>query len=1027
MTALTSNELTRWRTSPAAFPVYAWVHKPAVVWAARVNQASFSYPLTSITYDTVTTGAYTDIRAGLTLCIGSTAGAWDLGRVRIKAPHGGSVADATKVYCQRVSQGNHDGEAAPVDNAYLTVYDLRMIWAKPPYITSTGVIYMEDDKPFSAAIHQMPVANAGPDVLKIVPVGTTSATVDFGQTPSTTPSPDYTITGYAWDFKDATPSSSSSAAPTGVSFPLGKRYISLTVTDSGGNTHTAYALVVVVNEADPDLLKGLNITQHIERIDGCSMAIDLATPLSVADYPAGTEVLVCTNVVADQEGLSDRQHMVFAGWLADEESSVTTERRFLERRTRLTLHSAADRLKALPLWKTTLMAKASPTTWAEMKSLSLDRLVVHFLHWHCSVLERVDLLPLDYTAWSLVYRIVGSSVPAGAFWEQLKQYVEAQAGSFVCDRYNRIGLRPDENLTPSVAQNTAMATATRTRDTTTRLDLTDADLSSLDTSYVRHPRYHWMWSEALYTNLLDYPAAPIPAFIIAPGPAPSQGAAEQRITEQVVISESEYRWREGNRYAARVNTMSGNIRATLVRPLSAIHPADVEYVGLTSDKAGGARVRGINAGRFLPVEVQYRYNHRQASREVVVTMEPEVVGWAAPTYVPPSSTGETPDLDLEFPPIEQPYNPGGGWLNKGTSRIFLPCTNGGAWTYNFGAGASTVWEYKSWVAFGAGLSAGVCTPDAFSYVGGGNTGAWVGFGNDRVYYVDLIARTWAHKSTFSTGGGLNIDSSILAEDFVVFARNEGFGSNTRVSVTVDNSTWNQQDITSGGVLSSRYPCAVFLSQRTPGKAWVQSRHASINYVSNVWVTTDYGATWNVETARNLTQMTGDGGWDQIYSPRTAQNPSELIWFAGGGTWANAFVRVNSTVQTDIRPSYGGYSWVPGEKRNGFSTAASDANRMLLAGTRWSSGGGGSLGGFQLFLTNGALGTPTWTPLANATGLNFGQCAIAGDNASTFYLWGGANGSNAAVAYSIDGGVTIVPQVGNLASFSPGKVVGLVGF
>ena len=195
----------------------------------------------------------------------------------------------------------------------------------------------------------------------------------------------------------------------------------------------------------------------------------------------------------------------------------------------------------------------------------------------------------------------------------------------------------------------------------------------------------------------------------------------------------------------------------------------------------------------------------------------------------------------------------------------------------------------------------------------------------------------------------------------------------------------------------------------------------------MYVTTDYGANWALETAVNLNQTTHDGGWDQIYSPRTAQNPSELIWFAGGGKYANAFVRVNNTTQTNIAPSYGGYNWVPCERRNSFSTAATDANRLLLAGTRWSGGGGGTLGGFQLFVTSNALGTPTWTPLGNSTGLNFTCCAIAGDSPNAFYLWGGANGTDAAIAYSGNGGASISSQVGNLSSFTPGKVIAIAGW
>src|SRR5690606_22965419 len=89
---------------------------PDTVFAAQVAQAAFSYPLAQVAYDGVTTGAYTDIRDGMTVLFGTSAGADDLGRSRIrKTPTSGVL------YIGRSSRGTRDGEVDLQDDAYITV------------------------------------------------------------------------------------------------------------------------------------------------------------------------------------------------------------------------------------------------------------------------------------------------------------------------------------------------------------------------------------------------------------------------------------------------------------------------------------------------------------------------------------------------------------------------------------------------------------------------------------------------------------------------------------------------------------------------------------------------------------------------------------------------------------------------------------------------------------------------------------------------------------------------------------------
>lgn len=121
-----------------------YVHSPEVVFTARVNMPSATYPIQDIVYDTVTTGVYTDMAPDMFFALGSTAGGDDYGRGRLRA-----MPTATTLKVGRSSQGTNDGELDVVNNAYITVYDDYRVHAKIPYITSTGVMYKDSDVPVS--------------------------------------------------------------------------------------------------------------------------------------------------------------------------------------------------------------------------------------------------------------------------------------------------------------------------------------------------------------------------------------------------------------------------------------------------------------------------------------------------------------------------------------------------------------------------------------------------------------------------------------------------------------------------------------------------------------------------------------------------------------------------------------------------------------------------------------------------------------------------------------------------------------
>ena len=81
MTTPTAGELTLLRTQPQRSKLYLSIFEPQTVFQARVNDAGAAKGDMVITYDAVTTGTYLDILGGMTVWVGSTAGARDKGSI----------------------------------------------------------------------------------------------------------------------------------------------------------------------------------------------------------------------------------------------------------------------------------------------------------------------------------------------------------------------------------------------------------------------------------------------------------------------------------------------------------------------------------------------------------------------------------------------------------------------------------------------------------------------------------------------------------------------------------------------------------------------------------------------------------------------------------------------------------------------------------------------------------------------------------------------------------------------------------
>ncbi|MDL1924321.1 hypothetical protein FBQ95_17090 [Chloroflexi bacterium CFX3] len=641
-----------WRTRPHSAEYYVTIVKPPIVFQALVNGASFTYPLAEVPFDTVTTGAYTDITAGQLVCFGSSAGKSDLGRQRIR-----KAATSTVLYIGWSSQGVRDGEVNLSDNIHITVYNLRMVWARTPRITEDGTIYKDFDLPFTEGTLPPPVANIGTGYAEFVNPSTSLITVNFVDGGSFATAQGATIKSRAWVFPGGTPASSTATNPGNVTFPAGFRYASLTVTDSNDKTHTAYAPIFGATPSGATRPVQCQITDHTRRAEGQRMSIRLLEDLPEDDYPDGALVMVWAaerygSSAGSLAGPTGRQHMVFVGWIDEEQHGVREARQGLTKNGTLELIDVGGRLDKLPGFPQEVARASIYTRWTELLSASapahIGRFVHYILHWHSTALTLADFVwgGTDYP-----FTILSSG--GQSLYAQANQRCEAIGHRLTCNAWGKLQIKPDPQL---------QAVADRT--STVIVSLTEADWLSAEYAHTRPPRAHWQYGAALLTSTTPYTEnfQPIPVFARAPGKAPGQGLSAPNNNYQLVRTPSELYTREGNRYAVRTNAAQGTFRIDLAHGGEAgIDPAEMEWIRFTVSSANRFR-RGLTFTneRFLPVEVQFRYDHQAGLRRASVVAERESSGTPAVDDPPPAQI-ETPGgweipifnpIDWNLPPID---------------------------------------------------------------------------------------------------------------------------------------------------------------------------------------------------------------------------------------------------------------------------------------------------------------------------------------------------------------------------------------
>lgn len=602
-----------------------YIHKPKMIFEARVDLTSPEYPLTLLPYKDVTLAPsdMSDIRPGLTVMLGDPPGLH--GRQRIR-----DFSALNTLRVGRSSRGTFDGELWAIDNTYVRVYEDMRVWTKPPVFVGTG----SSPTQFKDAVigignywqNQPPVANAGPGTMGTIDPSTSRFTVAFDGAGSFAVADGATITGYGWTIGDGTLVSGTLSTPQmSASFPAGFRYVSLSVTDSNGLSHITYVPVLAIDPANDPTFSEFEAVQRLT-VAGQEVEFSIYSDVPASEYPDGTLVMFASGEPASA---SDRSHMQFIGWHQSDPTQIRAGRVATLADTTLRCVDVAGRMKDLRAYSVVIENEAfrdtdidSVVTWDYMQTPNIDKFLHFLLHWHSNVLDVADWQPSG--TWSnFPFRVMAAE--GANLYDQVNGVAQRMTPDHLltCNRRGQLFTKPD-----------LMLQAPHLR-VYSGVDLHANDMADIRWTARAAPTTY----ELLTTGVLVTTADEVdPVGSIAPGHAPGAGVGRVEVNEKIAQTQELLNAVEGRRYA-RLNAPTSHFEIELAGgDDQGIEPADVEEVSIELPASVAAQ-RGLTLGNELGMvhEMTIRHRARREAyvRDVSFAWERPVNAADAETFVPP--------------------------------------------------------------------------------------------------------------------------------------------------------------------------------------------------------------------------------------------------------------------------------------------------------------------------------------------------------------------------------------------------------
>lgn len=666
--AITAPELALLRLDKQRTRLYLALPAAPVVFAARVNQVFTSATrdmCVQVTFDGVTTGAYTDVIPGMSVLFGSTAGGWDRGIARARL-----AATSTLLKISESSDANLD------DDLYISVVREFSPWAVQPRVLANtikmdwNVAYSDQHTKFS------PFPIWGSDRVAKLPVGGT-VTLVFAAGASHCPGS--SITGYSFSAPGASATSGLTTATPSVTYNAAGTYIIyLTVTAANLKTTLSSRIVYVWSDAAPPLevefgqlgcsLDAGGWTSDITLRDGCDES---------AVRPHAKAILFSEDWYGATAGslgpLAGCENVVMSGWIADEGLDIRPN----SSSARFTLAGANYWLGRESLYPVNVKnVTGTPAKWDEIKNLTFDQCAATILQNRTTLPKIVDCYLSGDTR-----RASRFEIGEGSAWEQLSSLAQSKILALpFCDRYSRLYLNVDAQYAPDKSVLPVVMDITKA-DRAANLNFGRQSVTSTALLQLSGIVYSGSTAKTLYS--------------IAPGHTPKRHGVWASLDEILVSTQAE------------LNALAGDLCGTQNNEFPSI-PIDFEQGNRFIDCAPAQvcslaipaedNIRGIAfSGNVIPRSIEYRMAggvlRSSVDFEAVCAREMNRKG-----DIPTSDDGDTtpvPEIPPPFlpPPALPDFPPFPGVLGAIPVRaLFVKIGTGVICCENINDAGAKVWQ-----------------------------------------------------------------------------------------------------------------------------------------------------------------------------------------------------------------------------------------------------------------------------------------------------------------------------------------------